>query len=93
MSPVLEQMRSEERLLHLLRAPAGMQALCELVEIDPFSLNDAGRIDYLSALERQAGWLQSLMQSAIVAVAGSCEWSSPAGKKYFVPARPMHETL
>jgi hypothetical protein len=23
---------------------------------------------------------------------GSCQWESPAGKRYFVPARPMHET-
>jgi hypothetical protein len=24
---------------------------------------------------------------------GSCEWTSPAGKKYFVPARPINETV
>ena len=72
MSQVLEEVRSEERVLHLLRASAGIEVLRELVAIDPLSLDDAGRIDYLSALERQAGWLQSLMQGAIVAVAGSC---------------------
>ena len=24
---------------------------------------------------------------------GSCEWTSPVGKKYFVPARPINETV
>jgi hypothetical protein len=24
---------------------------------------------------------------------GSCEWTSPVGKKYFVPARPVNETM
>jgi len=34
-------------------------------------LDYAGRVDYLAALEKQTGWLQALMQSAILAVAGA----------------------
>ena len=55
----------------MLNLPAGIAVLQELVTIDPFDLDESGRIDYLSALERQAGWLQALMQNAIVAVAGA----------------------
>jgi len=42
----------------------------KLAAIDPFSLTAADRIDYLSALERQDGWLFALKQRAITAVAG-----------------------
>ena len=61
----------EEFVLSLLQTPAGIEVLAELVKIDPHSLNESGRVDYLSALERQSGWLESLMQGAIIAVAGS----------------------
>ena len=62
---------AEERVTAILGEAAGITVLQELVDIDPFSLSTSGRIDYLAALERQTGWLQALMQSAIVAVAGS----------------------
>ena len=55
----------------LLHSPAGIDVLSALVGIDPMELTKSGRVDYLSALEKQSGWLQSLMQRAIVAVAGS----------------------
>jgi Domain of unknown function (DUF222) len=55
----------------LLVARAGLAALTRLVGIDPLSLNYPGRVDYLAALEKQSGWLQALMQSAILAVAGA----------------------
>ncbi|MEI6217151.1 MAG: DUF222 domain-containing protein, partial [Actinomycetes bacterium] len=42
----------------------------QLVTIDPADLNRTGRIDYLSALEKQSAWLNELLQRAIVAVAG-----------------------
>jgi hypothetical protein len=42
----------------------------KLAAIDPFVLNASDRIDYLSALERQDGWLFALKQRAITAVAG-----------------------
>ncbi len=57
-------------LAELLRAVPGIQTLASLTRIDPFSLLHGDRIDYLTALERQTGWLQALMQKAIVAVAG-----------------------
>jgi len=60
-----------DRVKTALQSPAGISVLTELVGINPLDLDDAGRIDYLSALERQSGWLQSLLQNAIVAVAGS----------------------
>ena len=59
-----------ERVEKLLASPAGITALQELVTIDPFSLASAARISYLSALEKQTGWLQALLQRAIIAVAG-----------------------
>ncbi len=61
---------SEDFVLELLRKPAGIDALTKLINIDPFTLSKPRRIDYLAALEKQTGWLQALMQTAIVAVAG-----------------------
>ena len=61
----------EERIVELMHSPAGIDALVELVAVNPFNLDRGGRIDYLGALEKQCAWLQSLMQQAIVAVAGS----------------------
>ena len=54
----------------LLTAAPGIQTLTSLFAIDPFDLPAPDRVDYLSALERQMGWLQAMMQRAIVAVAG-----------------------
>ena len=59
------------RVVALLAAYPGIQTLTDLVAIDPNELNQSGRIDYLSALERQSAWLQAVMQRAIVAVAGN----------------------
>ena len=59
------------RVVVLLTAYPGIQTLTGLVAIDPNELNQSGRIDYLSALERQSAWLQAVMQKAIVAVAGN----------------------
>lgn len=54
----------------LLAMTPGPEALAALAAIDPFTLTRVERIDYLSAVERQAAWLQSLRHRAIVAVAG-----------------------
>ena len=59
------------RVTALLAAYPGIKTLTALVAIDPNDLTQGGRIDYLSALERQSAWLQAVMQRAIVAVAGS----------------------
>ena len=59
------------RVVVLLAAYPGIQTLTGLVAIDPKGLNQSGRVDYLSALERQSAWLQAVMQRAIVAVAGN----------------------
>lgn len=64
------------RVVDLLAAFPGIETLAGLVAIDPADLNQSGRIDYLSALERQSAWLQAVMQRAIVAVAGSQASSS-----------------
>lgn len=61
---------SEDHILEYLRAAAGINVLNQLVKVDPFTLSRPRRIDYLAALEKQTGWLQALMQNAIVAVAG-----------------------
>ncbi|CAB4935998.1 unannotated protein [freshwater metagenome] len=60
----------DARVTRLLSAYPGIQTLTGLVAINPKDLQPSGRIDYLSALERQNAWLQALMQKAIVAVAG-----------------------
>jgi hypothetical protein len=49
---------------------AGITVLAELVAIEPTQLSTSARVDFLSALEKQSGWLQAIMQRAIVAVAG-----------------------
>lgn len=59
-----------ERVALLLTAIPGSDALAQLASIDPRQLPIAVRIDYLTALERQASWVQALIQRAIVAVAG-----------------------
>lgn len=59
-----------EKVAQLLRATPGINSLTALLMIDPFTLPQPARIDYLAALERQTSWLQAAMQRAIVAVAG-----------------------
>ena len=54
----------------LLTALPCAQTMLQLEQIDPFALSPSDRIDYLSALERQDGWLYALKQRAITAVAG-----------------------
>lgn len=54
----------------LLRAIPGAMTMARLSEIDPHSLSASDRIDYLTALDRQDGWLYALRQRAIAAVAG-----------------------
>ena len=54
----------------LIQTP-GIQVLVALTNIDPMRLSPSERVDYLTALEKQSGWLQALMQVAIVAVAGA----------------------
>jgi hypothetical protein len=54
----------------LLKARPGYKTLGELIEINPRSLSASGRIDYLSALDRQESWICALKQEALVAIAG-----------------------
>ena len=54
----------------LLYAMPGAHAMTRLSEIDPYILSASDRIDYLTALDRQDGWLYALRQRAIAAVAG-----------------------
>ena len=54
----------------LLYAIPGAHAMTRLSEIDPYALSASDRIDYLTALDRQDGWLYALRQRAIAAVAG-----------------------
>jgi len=58
------------RVAELLHAIPGAHAMSRLSEIDPYALNASDRIDYLTALDRQDGWLYALRQRAIAAVAG-----------------------
>jgi hypothetical protein len=61
----------DSRASELLNSVPGIETLAALVAIDPEDLSRGARVDYLSAVERQTGWLQALIQRAIVAVAGS----------------------
>jgi hypothetical protein len=54
----------------LLKAKPGYKTLGELIEINPRSLSSSGRIDYLSALDRQESWICAIKQEALVAIAG-----------------------
>jgi hypothetical protein len=54
----------------LLHAIPGARTMARLSEIDPYLLSASDRIDYLTALDRQDGWLYALRQRAIAAVAG-----------------------
>jgi len=61
----------DSRATELLHSVPGIETLTALVAIDPEDLSRGARVDYLSAVERQTGWLQALIQRAIVAVAGA----------------------
>ncbi|MCX6442572.1 MAG: DUF222 domain-containing protein [Actinobacteria bacterium] len=54
----------------LLKAKPGYKILGELIQINPHALSSSGRIDYLSALDRQESWICALKQEALVAIAG-----------------------
>ena len=54
----------------LLRATPGYKTLGELIQINPHSLGGSGKLDYLSALDRQESWICALKQEALVAIAG-----------------------
>jgi Domain of unknown function (DUF222)/HNH endonuclease len=60
----------ELRISELLAARAGIEVLAEIQAIDPMTLDYAGRLEYLETLQKQSGWLDALMQSALFAVAG-----------------------
>jgi hypothetical protein len=77
-----EQVAFAPAITDLLSAMPGIATLTALVAINPQELSPTDRIDYLTALERQTGWLQALMQRAIVAVAG-CDSSKPNGTDPF----------
>ena len=59
-----------ERIAEILHLPAGIEMVNELWKISPESLDYAGRVDYLAAIEKQSGWFNVWMQNAIVAIAG-----------------------
>lgn len=54
----------------LLRAVPGYKVLGELIQINPRSLGESGKLDYLAALDRQESWICALKQEALVAIAG-----------------------
>jgi hypothetical protein len=59
-----------ERIAKILHLPAGIEMVNELWKISPESLDYAGRVDYLAAIEKQSGWFNVWMQNAIVSIAG-----------------------
>jgi hypothetical protein len=65
-----EEQSPSQKVVQLLHSIPSAAILAELAAIDPNLLPIAGRIDYLTAIERQESWIQALMHRAIVAVAG-----------------------
>lgn len=63
-------MSASETIRQLLASAPGPSVLSSLADIDPFTLSKTDRINFLSAVERQAAWLNSLLHRATVAVAG-----------------------
>ncbi len=59
-----------DAVTQLLRDIPGAKTMARLAEIDPYSLSALDRVNYLTALDRQDGWLYALRQRAIAAVAG-----------------------
>ena len=57
-------------IAELLYVIPGADSILRLSHIDPHQLSASDRIDYLTALDRQDGWLYALRQRAIAAVAG-----------------------
>ena len=62
---------AHDEIIIIQSRPGGYENLGKLLEIDPKSLTQNGRIDYLAALEKQYSWLYSLIQDATLAVAGA----------------------
>ena len=65
-----ESISSDQVIANLLHSIPGIKSLSILAPINPMELSVSARIDFLTALERQAAWLQALLQRAIVAIAG-----------------------
>lgn len=80
MTPLLSELSAKshfvdfsdlDAIIHIQSRPGGYENLGRLLQIDPKSLTQNGRIDYLAALEKQYSWLYSLIQEATLAIAGS----------------------
>lgn len=67
---LIEVTELSDLVSELLRAIPGAATLARLSEIDPYLLSAVDRINFLTALDRQDGWLYALRQRAIAAVAG-----------------------
>lgn len=76
------EVSNEERLLQIRALPAGYETLGKLLEIRARDLTPAGRIDYLAYMEKQHSWLTSLIQEAMLVVAGDevCVDEDPWGE-------------
>jgi len=66
----MDEQSNSQIILAILDAEPGAGALAALVQIDPLRLSRVARIDYLTACERQLAWVQSLINRALIAVAG-----------------------
>lgn len=60
----------EERVAQILRAPASLEAIIELSAIDVMDLDEGGRVDLLSAWEKQNGYMQAKQFEILLGVAG-----------------------
>ena len=69
----------EERVASLLRKPASLEVLTELANINPMDLDEGGRVDLLSAWEKQNGFMQAKQMEILIAVAGEQPDTSEKG--------------
>lgn len=61
------------QISEILEERPSLATLALLLSIDPATLGEQGRIDYMISIERHQSWLQPLYSQAIVAVAGNGE--------------------
>ena len=61
------------QISEILEEAPSLATLALLLSIDPMTLGEQGRIDYMISIERHQSWLQPLYAQAIVAVAGGGE--------------------
>ena len=59
------------QIAEILEEAPSLATLALLLSVNPMTLGEQGRIDYMVSMERHSGWLQPYFARSIVAVAGN----------------------